>query len=63
MTDRIDTSMQPMEPPCGDPMIDRIRPESHPKELPPRNDPVLPLGERSNHLVECLQLTAYFADK
>jgi hypothetical protein len=63
MTDRIHTAMQSMQPFFRDPMIDRIRPESHPEKLPPRNDTMLPLGECGNHLVERLQLTAYLAEK
>jgi hypothetical protein len=62
MTGRIDASLHAMEPPSRDPMIDRPPAEPHSQELPPRNDPVLPLGDLGDHMVEWQQLTPYFVD-
>jgi hypothetical protein len=63
MSNRVHTSVERMEPPGHDPMVDRALAEAHPEELPPRHDPMLPLGKHRDHLVECLQLTLYFREK
>jgi len=51
MPDRIDAVMDPVQPASRDPVIDRVLSDAEREELPPRDAPVLPLGQRGDRPV------------
>lgn len=55
MADRIGPTVDAMEPAPRQAPIDLTTPEPHRYQLPPGDDPVLPLGKHRNRLVRMLK--------
>jgi hypothetical protein len=51
MTNRVDTAVNHMKPPCRDATVDRTRREIETFQLPPRHHPVLSQSERRDPMV------------